>query len=197
MAETAPFAPIELLDPQPPAAGVEHGLHRERVLGLLLVLVIAVFSLWQVATATRRFNAYQRGIQADAVQDWATALAAYQEAGDYSDVARRAARARLLVAEVHALEEQVAVAESSCHTSGLDAALNRLQQIAPHSPVTVRLSRDLASAQTWLLWCRSQSEPAGSSVPYLRLLNYPRFCAAGDQVACKPQIRIVKMSGEG
>jgi hypothetical protein len=186
MVENPPFAPIEFLNPKPPAAGVEHGLHRERVLGLLLVLVIAVFSLWQVATATRRFNAYQRGIQADAVQDWATALAAYQEAGDYSDVARWAARDRLLVAEVHALEEQVAVAESSCHTSGLDAALNRLQQIAPHSPVTVRLSRDLASAQTWLLWCRSQAETASYSAPYLLLLNYPTFCASGDRIACKP-----------
>jgi hypothetical protein len=186
MVENPPFAPIEFLNPKPPAAGVEHGLHRERVLGLLLVLVIAVFSLWQVATATRRFNAYQRGIQADAVQDWATALAAYQEAGDYSDVARWAARDRLLVAEVHALEEQVAVAESRCHTAGLDAAVSRLQQIAPHAAVTGRVSRELGSAPTWLLWCLSQSKPTGDSVPYLRLLNYSTFCTPGDQVACKP-----------
>jgi hypothetical protein len=186
MVENPPFAPIEFLNPQPPAAGVEHGLHRERVLGLLLVLVIAVFSLWQVATATRRFNAYQRGIQADAVQDWATALAAYQEAGDYSDVARWAARDRLLVAEVHALEEQVAVAESRCHTAGLDAAVSRLQQIAPHAAVTGRVSRELGSAPTWLLWCLSQAETASYSAPYLLLLNYPTFCASGDRIACKP-----------
>ncbi len=186
MAEEPSFAPIELLDPQPPAAGVEHSLHRERVLGLLLVLVIAVVSLWQVATETQRFNAYQRGIQADGAQEWTTALAAYQEAGDYSDVARRAAADRRLVAEVRALEQQAAEAESRCYTSGLDAALSRLQEIAPGAAVTARLSRDLANAPTWLLWCRSQSEPAGDSAPYLRLLNYPRFCTSTDRIPCEP-----------
>jgi hypothetical protein len=186
MVEEPPFAPIELLDPQPPAASVEHGLHRERVLGLLLVLVIAVVSLWQVATASQRFNAYQRGIQADAIQDWETALAAYQEAGDYSDVARRAARDQRLVAEVRALEEQAAAAESRCYTSGLDAALSRLQEIAPHGAVTERVRRELASAPTWLLWCRARSEPASYSTPYLLLLNHPTACVSSDQIACQP-----------
>jgi hypothetical protein len=185
MAEDPQFAPIEYLDPPPPAYA-EHGPRREQVLGLLLVLVIAVFSLWQVATETRRFNAYQRGIQADAAQEWPTALAAYQEAGDYSDVARRAARDRLLVAEVHALEEQALAAESRCHTAGLDAAVSRLQQIAPHAAVTGRVSRELGSAPTWLLWCLSQAETASYSAPYLLLLNYPTFCASGDRIACKP-----------
>ena len=186
MVEEPSFAPIELLDPQPPTAGVERGLHREHVLGLLLVLIIIVLSLWQVATETQRFNAYQRGIQADAVQDWATALAAYQDAVDYSDVARRAARDRWLVAEVQALEEQVAAAESRCYTSGLDAALSRLQEIAPHGAVTDRVSRELASAPTWLLWCRARSEPANHPAPYLRLLAYPIFCAGSDRIACTP-----------
>jgi hypothetical protein len=186
MVEESSFAPIELLDPQPAAARVERGLHREHVLGLLLVLVIVALSLWQVATETQRFNAYQRGIQADAAQEWTTALAAYQDAGDYSDVARRAAADRRLVAEVHTLTEQAAAAESSCHTSGLAAALRRLQQIAPRAPVTDRLSRELASAPTWLLWCRSRSESVGSSAPYLRLLNYPRFCAGTDRIPCEP-----------
>jgi hypothetical protein len=184
MMEESRFAPIEILDPQPPTHA-ERGLHHERVLGVLLVLVIAVLSLWQVATATQHFNAYQRGIQADAAQEWTTALAAYQEAGDYSDGARRAAADRRLVAEVRALEQQAAAAESRCHTTELDAALSRLRQIAPRSPVTERFSRDLANAPTWLLWCRSQAAPAGDSAPYLRLLNYPRFCAGTDRIACK------------
>lgn len=184
MAETAPFAPIELLDPQPPAAGVEHGLHREHVLGLLLVLVIAVFSLWQVTTETQRFNAYQRGIQADAVQDWTTALVAYQTAADYSDVARRAARDRLLVAEVRALEEQAAAAESRCDAARLAAVLSTLQQIAPHGPVTDRVSRELASAPNWLLWCRARSEPADRPAPYPLLLAYPTLCATSDRFDC-------------
>jgi len=186
MVEEPSFAPIELLDPQPPTAGVERGLHREHVLGLLLVLIIIVLSLWQVATETQRFNAYQRGIQADAVQDWATALAAYQDAVDYSDVARRAARDRWLVAEVQALEEQVAAAESRCYTSGLNAALSRLQEIAPHGAMTDRVNRELASAPTWLLWCRARSEPASYSTPYLLLLNNPTACVSGDQIVCQP-----------
>ena len=165
MVAEPPFAPIEVLDPPP--AHAERGLHHERVLGLLLVLVIAVLSIRQIWTDTQRFNAYQRGAQADAVQDWATALTAYQAAADYSDVARRAAADRRLVAEVRALEEQAAVAESSCHTSGLAAALSRLQQIAPRGAVTERLSRELASAPTWLLWCRARSEPADHPAPYL------------------------------
>jgi hypothetical protein len=184
--ENPPFAPIELLDPQPPIASVERGLHREHVLGLLLVLVIAALSLWQVATETQRFNAYQRGIQADAAQEWTTALAAYQEAGDYSDVARRAASDRLLVAEVRALEEQAAAAESRCYTSGLDAALRRLQEIAPHGAVTDRVSRELASAPNWLLWCRARSEPASHPAPDPLLLAYPALCVTNDRIVCKP-----------
>jgi hypothetical protein len=172
------FAPIEYLDPQPPAHP-EHGLRREQVLGLLLLLVIAVLSVWQVATETQRFNAYQRGIQADAAQEWTTALAAYQEAGEYSDGARRAAADRRLVAEVRALEQQAAGAESRCHTAGLAAALSRLRQIAPRSPVTERLSRDLANAPTWLLWCRAPAAPAGDSAPYLRLLDWRKEGQSG------------------
>jgi hypothetical protein len=184
MQRTPAFAPIEVLDPPP--ARAEHGLHHERVLGVLLMLGIAALSLWQVATETQHFNAYHRGVQADAAQEWTTALAAYQEAGDYSDVARRAAADRRLVAEMHALEEQAAAAESRCQTTGLAAALSRLQEIAPRGAVTDRVSRELASAPTWLLWCRSRSESVGSSAPYLLLLNYPRFCTSTNQIACKP-----------
>jgi hypothetical protein len=180
-----PFAPIEVLDPQPPAHA-DRNLRHERGLGLLLVLVIVALSLWQVATETRWFNAYQRGIQADAAQEWTTALAAYQEAGDYSDGARRAAADRRLEAEVRALEQQAAGAERRCDVAGLAAVLRRLQQIAPQSAVTGRVGPALASAPNWLLWCRPQSIPAGSSAPYLLRLNYPRFCAPGDQIACNP-----------
>jgi hypothetical protein len=59
-------------------------------------------------------------------------------------------------------------------------------QIAPHAAVTGRVSRELGSAPTWLLWCLSQAETASYSAPYLLLLNYPTFCASGDRIACKP-----------
>jgi hypothetical protein len=72
--------------------------------------------------------------------------------------------------------------------AGLAAVLRRLQQIAPQSAVTGRVGPALASAPNWLLWCRPQSIPAGSSAPYLLRLNYPRFCAPGDQIACNPKL---------
>jgi hypothetical protein len=182
--ENTPFAPIELLDPPPAAERARRTRHYERALGLLLLVVIAGLSLWQVATETRRLTAYQRGIHAAAAQDWSTARVAYQAAEGYGDAARQAAVAGGLAEEAGTLVQQAVAAERLCDVAGLATALGALQSIAPRAAETVRLSRDLANAPNWRLWCRPSVPTAARPAPYPLLLAYPTLCAAGDRIDC-------------
>jgi hypothetical protein len=150
------FAAIELLG-QPPLACANAGQHRERVLGLLLLLCICLASSWQFWTEAQRHEAYKQGVRAAAGQDWEAAQAGYQAAAGYTDADMRAAAAGQLVAEQRKLVRQAAADRRRCDGAGLARVVRRLQAIAPHAAATTRLSRVLDTVPNWVLWCHPEA----------------------------------------
>ncbi|MDQ2807147.1 MAG: hypothetical protein M3Z04_09595 [Chloroflexota bacterium] len=124
-----PPAGLELLDPDP--APPARGPHWERLLGLLLVVGIAAAGLWQWVSAGTQHAAYRTAVQAETAQDWDRALAAYGQAGDYSDAP---ARRTNVTAAIHERDSAYATASRAFAQQDwatLLPALRPLERLAP------------------------------------------------------------------
>src|SRR5690349_5073317 len=75
-------ATIEELDPPPPAGALARALRWERLAGLLLVLGLAGFGLWQWAGQQSRADHYRAGSAAVAALEWDSACAEFGAAAD-------------------------------------------------------------------------------------------------------------------
>src|SRR5690349_5852839 len=161
-----PFeATIEELD-APPPADPARALRWERLLGLLLVLGLLGFGLWQWGDQQSRAGHYRAGAQAAAARDWDAAAREFAAASGYADADARRADAR---ANAATRDRQYALATDAAGRADWVAvlqALQPLQLVAPdYRDVAALQSRALDQAATTALSgtvaLRLQADPPG------------------------------------
>ncbi|HMA36408.1 MAG TPA: hypothetical protein VKY74_18270 [Chloroflexia bacterium] len=162
----APYwAPIEELDPEPPARA-RRGPRWERVLGLLLVLGLVGFGSWQWWQDSMLLGAYHAGQRAGAAHDWAAAQAAYLAAGGYADARQQAAVAAGKLVE---RDRQYALATAAAARGDWPAvlqAVQHLRRVVPDYRDSARLARQAlgpvyAAALSGTVALRTAASPPG------------------------------------
>jgi hypothetical protein len=157
------FAPIEDLDPEPPA---RHAHRREVILGLAILLVVVGLAGSNWWDQQSKLTHYQAGGRAAAARDWDRAQAEYAAAGAYTDAAPRAADAARQVAE---RDTQYAEATDAAQHGNWLLALLAIRKVAAIEPqhrdtralqeqAETHAYRDALSGTTAL---RAQAAPPG------------------------------------
>lgn len=104
---------------------------RETVLGLLLVVLVVGYAIYDWQRNTIQSAAYREGVVAEQSKDWDRAAEAFEKAGDHKDADSKAHNARFQVAERNSLYVQGIEAAQRQDWKTAASALEQVQMIQP------------------------------------------------------------------
>jgi hypothetical protein len=162
-----PPATLEMLDPDPQQpSGQPPDPRWERVIGLVLVIVLAGYGLVTWWSDSSRQSAYRAGLRAALDNDWDAALIAFGRADDYADAQVRANNAAIHVRERDTVYPIAAAAFAHRDWAALIPAVERLAKVAPTYRDTPRFAQTLETevytpALSDTVALRLQAQPPG------------------------------------